>query len=369
MGASMIQGLQPLAIAKTIICLFSEPAPPPSPPAPRTPPHSASKTELLRLISINNSSYCEKARWALDIAQEDPTSPYYYYEDVHPPAFHCIFSLKATENAQSRTPIVVFESNTEQPPILNSGDIVRAFCPQLYPPAVADAIVGLEQDLGQRLGSTTRCIYFFHMLLRSDGDKQYYPLITQMCCGSNAIMTIERILFDTMLDKGVDQGIFDCLHLTTAGNEAAEQELRRVMQELSEYVVLRGLHETGHWMDTPESKYGFTAADLIVATYVGNMCGDIEALRGLGSCAFMGPKEDDLPPTLQQLRKEMQVLPVAAYARRIYQGHRPVGPDGRIVVCPARKGLNPLREYFWSITTVVAFTAAVLVGVSMRRRK
>mmetsp|Transcript_22658 Transcript_22658/g.43003 ORF Transcript_22658/g.43003 Transcript_22658/m.43003 type:complete len:380 (+) Transcript_22658:137-1276(+) len=363
MGASMIQGLQPLAIAKHLIYLFSEPASPPAPPL-------ASKMERLRLISIHNSSYCEKARWALEIAQADPNSPYYYVEDVHPPAFHCIFSLQATQNAQSRTPIVVFESNPQRAPVLNSDDIVRTFCPQLYPPALADAIVQLEQDLGQQLGSAARCIYFCHMLLRTDGNKQYYPLVTQMCAGSTAVPTVERTLFAKMLDKGVDQGIFDCLQLTAAANEVAEQELRQVMTDLSEYVVLRRLHESGHWMDTPEFKYGFTAADLIVATFVGNMCGDIECLQGLGSSVFMGQKEDNLPPSLQKLRNEMQATPVAAFARRIYQQNRPVGPDGRIVLRPARKGVNPLRKYFWSLTTITAaVTAAVFAGVSRSQRK
>lgn len=356
MEASMIQGLQPLAIARHLIHLFSEPAPPPSPP-------SSSKTERLRLISINNSSYAEKARWALDLAQADPKSPYYYQEDVHPPAFHCIFSLPVTQNKQSRTPIVVYESNPDQPPVLNSDEIVRTFCPQLYPPACVNAIVQLERDLGERLGATARCIYFCHTLLRSDGDRQYYPLITKFCCGP-AVTTVERILFANMLDKGVDRGVFDCLQLSAAGNAASEQEIRQVMKELSDHVVRYTLLEDdeAYWMDTTSHKYGFTAADLVVATYVGNMCGDIPALQGVGSCIFTDDEGvSNWPLALQNLRQEMQATPAAAYARRIYRQHRPVGPDGRIVVHPARRGVNPLVKYAWSLTAAVA--VAVGVGV------
>ena len=93
--------------------------------------------------------------------------------------------------------------------------------------------------------------------------------------------------------------------------------------------------------------------DLVVATYVGSMCGDIPALQGLASCVFMGSRESDLPPELRELRQEMQATAAAAYARRIYQQHRPVSSNGRIAQFPARKGANPLRKHFWSLAAVV----------------
>ena len=360
MGPHLIQGLQPLAVAKFLVGLCSESIPPPSPPSPN-------KTQYVRLISIANSNYAEKARWALELCQADEASPYYYAEDIHPPAFHCFFSLAETQNEQSRTPIVVFHRATDkassqatQPPVLDSDAIVRTFCPHLYPPAVAEAISVLEQDLGHRLGATIRSLYFCGAFHRN--DTLYYPGIVRLCTAH--VTPIERLLFANMLDKGVDRGIIDCLQLTREANEEAEKVLKQTFAELSEHVIQHKLLDQpdSYWMDSPTQRYGFTAADLCIATYVASFCGDVPALDGVAS---NNVRDADLPEELRQLRTEMRATPVAAFARRIYEQHRPVGPDNRVVIRKMRKAKNPF--YNWKVAAIsVGITAA---GIALWRKR
>jgi len=78
MSASSIR-YGPLGVARVIVGLFSCTSE-------RDPP-SQHKTEHLRLITIAQSHFCEKARWALDLLENDPDFPIYYTEDGHPPAF------------------------------------------------------------------------------------------------------------------------------------------------------------------------------------------------------------------------------------------------------------------------------------------
>lgn len=60
---------------------------------------SGEKPGHLRLITIALSPFCEKARWALDIAGCK------YTEDAHPPFFSAFSSLPASGGAVSAVPL------------------------------------------------------------------------------------------------------------------------------------------------------------------------------------------------------------------------------------------------------------------------
>ena len=64
----------PLAVVKVVYKLFST--------IDKRPPPSAKKSIHLRLITIRVSHFCEKGRWALDLLDEDESSPYWYTEDA-----------------------------------------------------------------------------------------------------------------------------------------------------------------------------------------------------------------------------------------------------------------------------------------------
>ena len=115
-------------------------------------------------------------------------------------------------------------------------------------------------------------------------------------------------------------------------------------------------------MDTAKESFGFTAADLCIATYVASIIGDIPALQGW---ATHNLRDDQLPPTLQALRQDLRATAVATYARRIYRQNRPVDKQsGCVAVRPARRNATPWRTMF-----VVAAAATTMAVVAWRRRQ
>ena len=115
-------------------------------------PPSATKTIHLRLITMRASHFCEKARWALDLLDDDENSPYWYTEDTHPTGLHAFETVKASNDKASITPIVVMGDEV----FIKSNAIVQKFCPQLYP---SDKVREMEIDMGNRLGAPIRVFF------------------------------------------------------------------------------------------------------------------------------------------------------------------------------------------------------------------
>lgn len=181
----------PLGLARILVGLFSDSA------AIREPP-SSNKTKHIRLITIAQSHYCEKARWGLDLLEEKESSPIYYTEDGHPPAFLSFATLPASNNTASASPMIVLGgSKNNQIYMVKSDVILRELCPFLYPEAVADKVIELENDLGVRLGSPVRC-YAYHLFLNP--TKEHYDTLAEFLCKNTS--KIETTVFRAMLDKG-----------------------------------------------------------------------------------------------------------------------------------------------------------------------
>ena len=70
-------------------------------------PPSVTKSKHIRLISITVSPYVEKVRWMLDLMETDPTSIVYYTEDCHPPGIAAYYTVKASNNQASQSPMIV----------------------------------------------------------------------------------------------------------------------------------------------------------------------------------------------------------------------------------------------------------------------
>jgi hypothetical protein len=80
-----------------------------------------------------------------------------------------------------------------------------------------------------------------------------------------------------------------------------EAQVRAVFAELSRHVDNLPHPESSYWMDTTTHTYGFTAADLTVAVFVGAAVG-CPALEGLGWSVLNESTNDVLPPLLVQLQ-------------------------------------------------------------------
>ncbi len=117
-----------------------------------------------RLITIPFSHFCEKARWALDVAAIA------YVEDGHLPIFHYLATMRA---GAKRTVPVVIDGDTVIP---NSTDIIAwadARRPGALLPAAdpdrSDALA-LADDFDRHLGPATRRWMYFQVLPRRDLD-------------------------------------------------------------------------------------------------------------------------------------------------------------------------------------------------------
>lgn len=148
----------------------------------------------LRLITIGFSHFCEKARWALDLAGLD------YVEEDHAPVMHWAANLRA--GARRTVPALV----TPRSVLVESTDIVR-FADEALPesqrlfPADPDQhreVVGWVDRFDRALGpATRRAIYYYvfaepekaRELLSSTGPKWERRVARVMFPAIRALMT------------------------------------------------------------------------------------------------------------------------------------------------------------------------------------
>jgi glutathione S-transferase len=283
-------------------------------PPTRDPPH-ANKTLHLRLITVSVSHYCEKARWALDLLEADPSSPVYYTEDGHPPAFVSFHSVPASKDQAWATPMVVFPDGH----FINKSDtILKELCPALYPDNfyISNAVDEFEQYMGQRLGVAIR-LYAYHCFL--DPPHEYYEALTHMVCLYSS--KIEKTLFKAMLDRGIDKGIRRILKITDESAKVCKETIRQVFREVSDRLETSG---GDYLMDTRATKYGFTAADL-------TFCALVYLYIQPPAMSNLSIEDNALPAELLEFCNELRETRAGQYVLRVYDMHRPVSvATGRI---------------------------------------
>jgi hypothetical protein len=339
-SAKMLKTVTPLRIAGALVDLFTKVGQ-------RSPP-SQTKTEHVRLISIAVSNYVEKARWGLDLLETNPKSPIYYTEDLHPPAFAAFQTVAMSKDQASQSPMVILPPTGRA--VWGSDVILRGLCNDpntvdLYPKGIATEIKALEDDLAVRLGATTRCFGYSILLDRS---KQHYGVASKFL--TLHCPTVEQKLFDRMLDRGLAKGMIRAMNVTDYA-EAAEQEIRRVFDEMSQRLEADG---RDYLMDTPSQKYGFTAADL--------------TLGALSYFVIRPPEmglfhltDEETPPGLIQLGKELRETTAGKHVLKMYKLHRPVDTQtGEISLKKVDQNRTPWKEF----VGVVAALSAVAVGIA-----
>lgn len=305
----------PLRVARSLINTFStvqyqRDAPNPS------------KTKHIRLITITLSHYCEKIRWGLDLLEQDTTSPYYYTEDGHPPAFVAFFTVPASNNTCSATPMAVYgDANLVEG---NSEKLLNKLCPFLYPDPIQEEIQKLEHDMGKRVGATLRCFVYHHLL-----QPAYNTAGISLAVANTS--KIESILFNAMFTLGISDGMRKVMKINEDSARISRDELIEVFDELS-----RRLEEGGgeYLMDTKDTSYGFTAADLTLAALAYHL------LRPPEMANFLLSKDDEYPPEVLQLSQQLQATRAGQHVLRMYQKHR---PTNSVVIVDADEG-KPSQE-------------------------
>jgi glutathione S-transferase len=121
-----------------------------------------------RLITIPFSHYCEKARWALEVAGVA------YEEEGHLPVFHYMATMRA--GAKRSVPALIVGAGAgktiipDSTPIIAYADECRPGC--LLPTAAAEReeALALEDAFDRQLGPATRRWLYFQLLDRKDLD-------------------------------------------------------------------------------------------------------------------------------------------------------------------------------------------------------
>ena len=295
----------------------------------------------LRLITIGVSHFCEKARWALDLLQDQSLERasvasstksydqergdyYYYTEDAHAPPFVSFFSVPASMDQASQTPMVIFtdkhdnNDNNKNPRILvASTTITRELCPFLYPEPYRSEIEQLEEDFGHRLGATARCVVY-HQLLQPE----YHDACRQVCGAATTSSNVEAMLFNTLLDKGVAKAMRKMIVVNDNSSAASLVTLRQVFAQVSDRLVaLDKNNKNNENNQTTRDTYlvgnQFTAADLTWAALA------YPVLQPAETASLMGYIQDgQMPPALRELRNELRVTRAGQHALQMYQRHR-----------------------------------------------
>jgi glutathione S-transferase len=338
----------PLAVAAFFINAFST--------VRKSRPVAPKKTKHIRLITIGVSHYCEKVRWMLDMLEQDATSPFYYDEDAHPPAFHALFTLQASKNQASATPMVVFEEKDKEVVFYKSDAILRRFMPSLYPKEIEKQVSDMESYLGQTLGSAVRCFAYYQCL--SDLPN-YGPALCSACAHKDAVSTVECILFKAMLDKGIDKGMMKAIEINQETAAASETAIRSIFAELSARLEDGREYLLDDDYSASKKSHGFTAADLTLASLAYHIVCPPEM-------SFWTFDDKSSPPALVSLSKDMAHTKAGMHVLKMYQKHRPVNAvNGKVIMKGAKRD-----KYPWNLVLyLMGIAGAVGVATMLARQR
>ncbi|MBA2540545.1 MAG: glutathione S-transferase [Deltaproteobacteria bacterium] len=117
-----------------------------------------------RLITIPFSHYCEKARWALEIAGIA------YDEDGHLPVFHYAATMRA--GAKRTVPALIHDGKVipDSTPIIAYADAQRPGTLLPSDPAKRQEALDIEDAFDRHLGPATRRWLYFQVIDRKDLD-------------------------------------------------------------------------------------------------------------------------------------------------------------------------------------------------------
>lgn len=322
--------------------------------------NTVKKTKHVRLISIAASNYVEKVRWGLDLLEANPKSPIYYTEDLHVPGFNAFFTIPASNDQASQTPMIVISNNDDNNDnekknnntnnvLWGSDKILCQLCNDpntinLYPEPIKDEIQQMETDLGLRLGATART--FGYMCLLS--DKKNYTVATKFL--SLHCPHIEQILLSKMLPNGMAKTMLHIMKVKDCST-TSEQELRTIFQEISTRLETNG----GQYiMDTSTNKYGFTAVDLTFAAL------SYFLIRPTEINTVFGLPNEEIPKPMLQLSQELQQTTAGQHVIKMYKKHRPIDPIQKHIVL---KSVNQNRIPWLEMGGIIIIGTAFTIGI------
>lgn len=250
---------------------------------------------MYELITIAFSHYCEKARWALDLARLP------YRERKYLPAMHLLATRRAlagtgagkADHHSSRfsTPILLGAGA----PICDSTDIVRHATPALLEDPEAER---LDRWFSDALGPHTRRVAYWFCL-------EEPPILFALARNNVAVPQALALRVAYPLVGGV---LRKNLKVDRAGYERSLEKTRRVVDEVGDLLADGRRYLVGD---------RFSGADLSFASMLAPAIMPPRESYG----AWM-PQPEDLSAGPRALVEEMRAHPAGAFAMRIFAEER-----------------------------------------------
>ncbi|MGL5061450.1 MAG: glutathione S-transferase family protein [Microcoleus sp.] len=257
--------------------------------------HSTSANpEVIRLITIPISHYCEKVRWALDLLQIP------YIEEKHVPAFHRSATRKY---GGSSVPVLVtksgnFTDSTEILHYLDTRSSSSGF--RLYPetPELRREVAELEELFDARLGVDVRTWGYFYR----SGDRE--TMRNAWCKGTPLV---ERVGFEITFPF-ISAKVRQVYNITAESAAASLQGIREIFDKVDRILASGKPYLAGDKL---------SAADLTFATLAAPVLLPPEH-------PVVWSKIEELPIEMAAVIKELQSTVAGVYALRLYREKRQV---------------------------------------------
>jgi glutathione S-transferase len=245
-----------------------------------------------RLITITPSHYCEKARWALELAGVE------YREERHPPLLH-VWAVKAA-GGRRPTPVLV----TRDGVFADSTDILEhidgrpdaAWRPYPDQPQLRSEVQALEEHFDTALGPHTRRLAYYYLLPHKE------LVLQSMLPG---VEGAERVLY-RIFRPAISLLMRRSMRIDDEGRRRSLKRVRQIFAEVGERLADGRPHLVGE---------EFTAADLTFAA--------------LGAPAVLAPDYGSplpslaqVPDELRQLIGEFRATAAGAFVLRCYERYR-----------------------------------------------
>jgi len=246
-----------------------------------------------RLITIPPSHYCEKARWALELAGVP------FVEEGHPPLLHVRAARKGRTTGHS-TPVLVVDGRT----LSDSTDILEwlqdlpesSWRPYPLDPQQRSEVRELEELFDTGLGPHTRRLAYFYLLqhralfLRS--------VLVGVKRGERAVFTTLAPVMAFLMRRG--------MNITPVSAERSLGRIRENFAEVGERLADGRSYLVGE---------ALTAADLTFAS----LAAPALLPPGYGSPL---PAMNELPADMLRVVEECRATPAGDFALTIYRDHR-----------------------------------------------
>ncbi|MCC7538510.1 MAG: glutathione S-transferase family protein [Deltaproteobacteria bacterium] len=245
------------------------------------------------LVTLPQSHYCEKARWALDRAGVR------YQEEPHLVFFHVFANLR--RGGKRTTPVLVKDGKT----FFDSTDILvhldRTMGPgSFYPtdPELREEVESLEDELDERFGPHTRRWAYAEVLVNPWRDRLMPVMSRGAPSWQLAVLPVLKPIAWRLLRKGLD-----------ATPEGGARSLARIDAVFDQ--IGRRLEDGRRYLVGDR----FTAADLTFAALAAPVVAPPE-----NRAAF--PALDELPPTMRAQIDRFRDTPAGQLALRLYREER-----------------------------------------------